>query len=159
MADIIVTYTLGQTGFERYDNLLSNLFREVANLDLATVRRVGSNRPLIDDCKALSKQRNQILHRGETFAAKDASTGCELSHAVYLLLVEPMLKALNLYIFDDGTISRTEFRTVIDANGFRVTAGPITFIKGDRPQGFAVLANGTIPVPPAIDLTVAGARN
>ena len=149
MADIIVNYTLGQTGFERYKDLLSNLFREVAGLDFAKVRRGGSNRPLIDECKALAKQRNVILHRGDTLSAQDAATACEISQAVYLLFVEPMLKALNLYIFDDGNISRTEFRTIMDASGYRVIAGPITFIQGESPGGFAVLANGTIPVPPA----------
>jgi HEPN domain-containing protein len=34
MAEIIVTYTLGQTGFERYNNLLANLLREVARLSV-----------------------------------------------------------------------------------------------------------------------------
>jgi len=127
MADIIVNYTLGQIGFERYKDLLSKLFREVAGLDLATVRRTGSTRPLINECKASAQQRNMILHWGYTFSAQDAVMACEISQAVYLLLVQPMLKALNLHVFADCIISRTPYRTVKDARGYRVTAEPITF--------------------------------
>lgn len=149
MADIIVTCALGQTGFDRHNALLANLFQEVAGLDINTIRRNGSNRPLIEDCKELSKQRNHILHRGWAFATKDAAAANEISQTVYILLVEPILNALDLYIFHDGTISRTQYRTVKDASGHRVSAMAITFRKDGPPIGYTPLANGTIPVPPA----------
>lgn len=148
MADIIVNYTLGQTGFERYNALLANLFREVADLDFNAIRRDLSSRSLIEECKDLSKQRNQILHRGWIFPAKDAAAASEISHGVYELLVEPMIKALGLYIFDDGIISRTQYRTVMSADGHRVSAVSITFRAGEPVLGYAKLSNGKAPVPP-----------
>src|SRR5205807_5956391 len=109
--------------------------------------RNGSNRPLIEDCKELSKQRNHILHRGLVFPTKDAVGANEISQAVYSLLVEPILNALDLYIFHDGTVSRTQYRTVKDAKGNRVSAVTITFRKDGPPIGYTPLANGKIPVP------------
>jgi hypothetical protein len=147
MATILVDYTLAHTGFERYDKLLVHVFREVAAIDISIVQRIGGTKPLPEECKELGKRRNCILHRGDTFTYEEAVAACEIVEAVYLQLVEPMLKALDLYIFRDGTICRTPYRTTKDHNGYRVIAHSVTFTK-DGMLGSEGLADGTIPVPP-----------
>lgn len=147
MANVIVNYTLGQTGFSRYDQLLKDLFQEVAGVDITTVRRrTGAHKTLIEECKELSKQRNKIMHSGDTATREDATNACDVAQAVYWLFVAQMLTALGLYIFDDGVISRSEYvrpvRTVKNKNGVRVTAEAIDF--NDRPT----IAGDKIPVPP-----------
>jgi len=66
MATVVADYALGQTGVFRYESLLKDLFREVATLDASAVRRAGARKPLIEECKELSKRRNMVLHRGES---------------------------------------------------------------------------------------------
>jgi hypothetical protein len=47
LADVVVEFTLGQTGFDRYNKLLAGLFEKLAGIDIANVRR-QSYRPKPD---------------------------------------------------------------------------------------------------------------
>jgi hypothetical protein len=130
MAVILVNYAVGQAGFERYIKLLANLFQEIADLDLKTIRRDGSAKPLMEECTSLSAQRNDILHKGITLSQAEALTARGTSGAVYTLLVRPMLTALGLYILKEGMISTSPYRTVKRSDGIRVLTHDILIGKG-----------------------------
>lgn len=107
LADIIVQHAVGQAGFDRYLGLLSQLFRELADLDLATVRRDGANDALITESKAVQEQRNRIIHQGSPSDAEYAAQALAVAIAVYELIVCPMLGALELTVIEKGEIRKS----------------------------------------------------
>ncbi|MFM0006217.1 hypothetical protein PQR57_35170 [Paraburkholderia dipogonis] len=72
LADIIVKHAVGQTGFDRYRNLLSRLFQELANLDIANASRDGVSVALIDESRRVQDLRNDIIHKGHACDAAAA---------------------------------------------------------------------------------------
>jgi hypothetical protein len=60
LADVIVKYAVGQTGFDRYRDLLSRMYQELAKLDLAKISREGAATALIDESGLVQKLRNDI---------------------------------------------------------------------------------------------------
>jgi hypothetical protein len=75
LADIIVDQALGQPGFDRYSKLLTQLFTELAGMDIQAIKRNETNERLLEECKALQKLRNQIIHQGATCDPERASMG------------------------------------------------------------------------------------
>src|SRR5436189_3774333 len=102
LADIIVSQALGQTGFDRYQNLMANLFSELAGIDIKTISRKGSEKPLLAECTELQKIRNEIIHKGNRCSAEQADMGLEVSVAAYQSIVFPMLRALGLTVIEQG---------------------------------------------------------
>jgi hypothetical protein len=66
VADAVMDLTPTQTGSEGFKNLLFGVLKKVAYVDLATHKRVGSNRALWDEWKQLQKDRNNLIHDGVT---------------------------------------------------------------------------------------------
>jgi hypothetical protein len=64
VADVVMALTPGQTGSEAFKSLLFGILNKVADLDLATYKRVASNRVLWDEWKQLQKERNDLIHDG-----------------------------------------------------------------------------------------------
>ncbi len=104
LAEIIVKHALGQTGFDRYEDLLSDLFLSLANMDIKNVKRENSNKTLLAECKCLQKIRNDIIHKGETCQQDDAELALSVSVAVFEKIVRPMLYSLGLTVIERGEI-------------------------------------------------------
>lgn len=104
LADIIVKHAVRQTGFERYRDLLSRIFRELANLDLGRVTRSGAKVGLIEESRLVQKLRNNIIHQGESCNADDANHAIEVTAAVYSAIVVPLLESLGLTVVEKGRI-------------------------------------------------------
>lgn len=104
LAEIIVRHTLGQSGFDRYEGLLSELFLGLAKMNIKDIKREGSEERLLDECKKLQKIRNDIIHRGEKCSKSDAELAMEVSVAVFELIVRPMLYSLGLTVIERGEI-------------------------------------------------------
>lgn len=102
LAEIIVRHTLGQSGFERYEDLLSALFLKLANMNTKDIKREGSEVRLLDECKKLQKVRNDIIHKGEKCSKADAELSRKVSVAVFELIVRPMLNSLGLDVIEGG---------------------------------------------------------
>ncbi len=109
LADVIVKHAVGQTGFERYRSLLSRLFQELANLDLATIARSGVHTPLIDECQKVQELRNGIIHRGLSCEPAAADHSLDVAVAVFDKIVVPMLWCLGLAVGEKGRIGRRQF--------------------------------------------------
>ncbi|WP_227458725.1 hypothetical protein [Cupriavidus pauculus] len=106
LADIIVQFAVGQTGFDRYRALLSRLFAELAEVDLMKVTREGANVALIDESQKVQKLRNDIIHKGTTCQIEDAKHAAAVAVAVFQQIVVPMLGALGLTVGERGRIER-----------------------------------------------------
>ncbi|GLI36911.1 hypothetical protein KI811_14830 [Geobacter hydrogenophilus] len=104
LANIVVQQTLGQTGFERYEKLLSQLYSELAGIELKSIERNGSKEKLLAECKSLQELRNKIIHQGATCGPEQAKLGLNVSVAVYELIVRPMLFKLGLTVIEEGVI-------------------------------------------------------
>lgn len=104
LADIIVKNALGQTGFDRYEGLLSNLFSTLAKMDIKEITRNRSTTKLLTECTHLQKLRNNIIHQGVRCTDTEAETAFLVSVAVYELIVVPMLYALGLTVQEKGAI-------------------------------------------------------
>jgi hypothetical protein len=104
LADIIVKHAVGQTGFDRYRDLLSRMFRELANLDLGQVTRNGAKIGLIEESHSVQKLRNNIIHQGKSCNADDANHAIEVAAAVYSAIVVPLLGSLGLTVVEKGRI-------------------------------------------------------
>ncbi|KWA72483.1 hypothetical protein WL30_12790 [Burkholderia ubonensis] len=109
LADVIVKHAVGETGFDRYRNLLSRLFQELAHLDLALVARDGVNVPLIVEGKGIQDLRNGIIHRGLSCDAGAADHAFDVAAAVYDKIVVPMLWSIGLTVGEKGRIERRQF--------------------------------------------------
>lgn len=104
LADIIVRHTLGQSGFDRYEGLLSEIFIGLAKMNIKDIKRGGSEERLLDECKKVQKIRNDIIHKGEKCTKADAELAMEVSAAVFELIVRPMLSSLRLTVIEKGEI-------------------------------------------------------
>lgn len=103
-SEIIMQHTLGQPGFDRYEKLLSEIFRELSGIELSSVKRSGVTDPLLIECKSLQKTRNAIIHRGEMCSTDFAQKGLDTAVAVYDLVVVPVLGSIQLTVIEEGEI-------------------------------------------------------
>lgn len=78
LAEVVVKNFLSQSGFVRYENLMSKIFQELSNVNLSSVKRETSNDSLMIECKKTQDMRNRIIHQGLIIGSEDA----ELSRLV-----------------------------------------------------------------------------
>ena len=109
LADIIVKHAVGQTGFDRYRNLLSRLFQELANLDISTVSRDGVSVALIDESRWVQDLRNDIIHKGHTCDTAAAEDAFDVAVAVFEKFVVDVLWSIGLAVGENGHIDRRQF--------------------------------------------------
>jgi hypothetical protein len=104
LADAVVRNSLGQAGFDRYENLLAELFERLARIDLKAIYREGHPTKLLEESKELQKVRNNIIHKGDTATGSDAERAHVVAVAVYQRIVTPMLAAIGLTVLEKGAI-------------------------------------------------------
>lgn len=109
LADIIVEHAVKQPGFDRYRKLLSRLFQELANLDLAKVTRDGTQTALMDESKGVQDLRNNIIHKGTSCDSEAAKHAIEVAVAVYGKVVVPMLWSVGLTVGEKGRVEPRQF--------------------------------------------------
>lgn len=104
LAEVVVRHTLGQTGFDRYEGLLAELFRTLANVDLNEIKREGQSKKLLEESKILQSARNKVIHQGAGSIAEEAETARLVAVAVFEMIVRPMLYSLGLTVIEKGAI-------------------------------------------------------
>ena len=114
-SEIIVKNTLGQSGFKRYEALLSKIFHELSGIDLPTVSREDASIPLLKECSNLQDKRNKIVHQGDTCTENEAELGRCVAVAVFELIVRKVLCEIGLYVGEHGLINRLNHQ--INADG------------------------------------------
>ena len=101
LAEIVADEAINQTGFNRYEKLLSMLVSEFVKTDIKLICRQNSSAKLMKECQDLQSKRNKIIHQGENCAALDTEIAHSVAEAVCSLIVIPMLDALNLTVKDN----------------------------------------------------------
>lgn len=105
LAILIVDHVLGQTGFDRYKNLLARVCSDLAGIDLGTVKRDDETEAtLFEEVLSLQKLRNSIIHQGQQCSDADAARALAVTDALYSKVVRPMLDALGLEVQGKGVI-------------------------------------------------------
>lgn len=104
LANVIVEQALGQTGFSRYTGLLAKLFTELLDMDVTAIKIAGAASSLLDECTALQRERNAVVHQGAIITEELAQRGRRVAVAVLDLVVQPMLSQLDLLIVESGEI-------------------------------------------------------
>jgi hypothetical protein len=94
LADVVVEFTLGQTGFDRYNKLLAGLFEKLAGIDIANVRRQSSTKTLLEEATDLQKVRNRVIHQGLVMPDAGARHAIPVASDVFTQILEKMLTAL-----------------------------------------------------------------
>lgn len=109
LAEIIAETALGQTGFERYQKLLSRLFMELVGIDVKKIQRYGSSDFLLKEASEIQKTRNKIIHQGISVAQEDSNFAINVAYGVLFHIVEPMLLEIGLWMDKKGIVKeRTE---------------------------------------------------
>jgi hypothetical protein len=85
VADVVMALTPVQTGSDAFKNLLFGVLKKVADVDLATYKRPGSDRTLWEEWKQLQKDRNNLIHDGVPPSSE--TIGCYEAVAVEFLSV------------------------------------------------------------------------
>ena len=107
VAEIFVQEAIKQTGFDRYEKLIANLFEELAGDQLNEVTRQHAERPILSECKQLQKIRNGIVHRGDKCETTDAERARLVAIAVFERVVRPVLYRIGLDVVEKGQIVAT----------------------------------------------------
>ncbi|WP_199052281.1 hypothetical protein [Aquitalea sp. ASV15] len=104
LADAIVQMVLGQSGFDRYSDLLAKLYIELVKIDIKSVRRSDGEKSLLSECTAQQRLRNSIVHQGAKASPEQAELARLVAVAVYDEVVAPMLGKLDLLVIEHGEI-------------------------------------------------------
>lgn len=108
LADLIVNTTLSQTGFKRYKQLLSELFLELINVNLLSIKRPSSTLPLLEEASEIQVQRNKILHQGVEISAEEAQLGISVATEVFNRILVEVLSALGFSLQKGGILLNIE---------------------------------------------------
>lgn len=105
LAALIVDVATDQSGgLDRYKKLLAGLFKNLADIELGTVKREGASRPLLEEIKSLQDQRNAVVHRGAALTNQDAELALAVANAVFSQVFVHLLAAVGLQIVKGGRI-------------------------------------------------------
>ncbi|MCO5096680.1 MAG: hypothetical protein M9884_04315 [Rhodocyclaceae bacterium] len=104
LADVIVQFALGQSGFDRYKSLLAKLFSDIANIELNDIKREGAVKPLLDEALDVQKIRNKIIHQGATCTESEANLARDVATLVFGRIVVQMFDTLGLDVHEKGLI-------------------------------------------------------
>lgn len=104
MAELIVNAALSQTGFKRYETLLSKLFLEIADIELnSLVREVGA-KPLLKEASDIQETRNHVLHQGQCVTSEQAKIALEITTQIFNQVLAKGLTQLDLNIEKGGLL-------------------------------------------------------
>ena len=104
VANLVVESALSQTGFKRYEKLLSGLFKELTQVEIAELRRPGASRALLEEASSLQDRRNAVVHRGDEVEIEEAKISFAIATAVFDEVLAVVLQELGLSIKKGGEL-------------------------------------------------------
>jgi hypothetical protein len=97
IAGLIIDFSVGQSGFTRYNKLLTALCIHAADIDLSTIKGMRG-KPILKEAEEVQSIRNKVVHQG--YRVKENEI-CQAKNIAYLMLyevVEPVINNLDLVI-------------------------------------------------------------
>lgn len=107
-AELVVTATLSQTGFKRYDQLLAKLFLELADLDLKSLKRPSGVKPLLEEASEVQDLRNTVVHRGQDVPEERARHAIDVATEVFKQVLVTVLANLGFAVQKGGKLASNE---------------------------------------------------
>lgn len=104
LAELVVDAALSQTGFRRYEKLLAGMFKEIAGVDIADVRREGVDTSLLAEAGSLQSRRNGVIHQGHEATQAQADEAISIATAVFTQILGPVLSELGLSLQKGGRL-------------------------------------------------------
>lgn len=104
LAEIMTNSILSQTGVQRYEDLLAQLFDNLASINVKQITRDGARDTLFVECRQLQKIRNNIIHKGDFCTETDAEKSNLVSVAVFEKIARPLLFSIGLTVIEKGKI-------------------------------------------------------
>lgn len=105
LAQAVVDSALSQTGFSRYDKLLSRLFSELVGGDLKAFVRTEGSKPLLLEATEMRDLRNGVVHRGDATTKEQADLAVQVAAHVFIRVLGATLEAIGLCIGEGGQIA------------------------------------------------------
>jgi len=101
IANTIVDTTTGQSGFNRYNKLLSSLCLHAANIDLSRIEGMN-NKPILREAEEVQQIRNRVAHQGYIASTEEMGKAKCIATLILDQVVEPVLNKINLVIASDN---------------------------------------------------------
>jgi hypothetical protein len=97
IAGLIVDSSVGQSGFSRYNKLLTALCIHAANIDLASIKGM-QNKPILKEAEQIQTIRNKVVHQGYKATTEEMGKAKNIAYLMLTEVVEPVLNNLDLVI-------------------------------------------------------------
>jgi len=97
IANMIVDSSIGQTGFSRYNKLLSALCFHAADIKLNEIKGMD-NKPILSEAEEVQKIRNRVVHQGYIATVTEMGKAKNIANLILMEVVEPVLNNMNLVI-------------------------------------------------------------
>ena len=97
IANLIVESSTSQSGFARYNKLLSALCLNAAGIDLGTIKGMN-NKPILKEAEEVQAIRNKVVHKGSKVTAYEMGKAKNLAYLMLTDVVEPVLNNMDLVI-------------------------------------------------------------
>ncbi len=97
IAALIVESSTGQSGFSRYNKLLSALCLHAANVDLSSIKGM-QNKPILKEAEEIQLVRNNVVHKGYKATSAEMGKAKNIAYLMLMEVVEPVLNNLELVI-------------------------------------------------------------
>lgn len=97
IANMVVDSTTNQSGFSRYNKLLSNLCLHAAGTQLNEIKGINGQ-PILVEAEEVQKIRNLVVHQGYMASTEEMGKARNIANLILIKVVEPVLNNMNLVI-------------------------------------------------------------
>jgi hypothetical protein len=97
IANLIVDSTTSQSGFSRYNKLLSTLCLHAAGTKLEDIKGMNG-KPILVEAEEVQKIRNRVVHQGYMASVEEMGKARNIASLILTEVVEPVLNNMNLAI-------------------------------------------------------------
>lgn len=97
IANVIVDSTTKQSGFTRYNKLLSILCLHAADTKLEDIKGMNG-KPILAEAEEVQDIRNRVIHQGYVASVEEMGKAKNIASLILTQVVEPVLNNMNLVI-------------------------------------------------------------
>ena len=95
-AELVADAALSQSGFMRYEKLLSGLFQHLVGIHLQSLKRNAAKKHLLAEASDLYGIRNAVVHRGRQVTEIEAKEAVQIATSVFVQILAQVLDRLGL---------------------------------------------------------------
>jgi len=97
IADMIVNVSTGQSGFSRYNKLLTKLCYHAADIKLNEIAGM-EGKPILNEAEEVQTIRNRVVHQGYMATVEEMGKSKNIATLMLDEVVEPVLNKMNLIL-------------------------------------------------------------